>query len=123
MISFYIDGGIGMHFFLIIAVIIVYLTIKRVIELTGGQEIDPRQFSHSVNGILFWGVISVVLGFLWHYLGLYSAMGAISVARDISPAIAAKGYQVSLITILTGMVLFIISAVIWYILRCRAPKA
>jgi uncharacterized membrane protein len=46
-------------------------------------------------------------------------MQAIAKATAVSPAIIASGYSVSLITILSGLILFIISAIIWFILRWR----
>jgi hypothetical protein len=46
-------------------------------------------------------------------------MLAIFQANDISPAIVALGYSMSLVTILTGLTIFMVSAVIWFILRWR----
>jgi len=72
-----------------------------------------------INAIVFWGAISAIVGFFAHYLGVYYAMLAIQRANDISPAIVAYGSSMSLITILTGLTIFIFSAIIWFVLRWR----
>ena len=75
------------------------------------------QLEKGINSILFWGAFSVVVGFFAHFLGIMYAMEAIKAASDISPSIVAGGYSVSLITILFGLIIFMIAALIWFILR------
>ena len=119
MLDFFLSGGQMMWLFLLIALLIVYLTIKKAIQLFSGKDLPKPILESGINAIIFWGSISVILGFFAHYLGIYYAMQAISRANDISPAIVAYGYSRSLITILTGLILFIISALIWFIFRWR----
>jgi biopolymer transport protein ExbB/TolQ len=119
MIQFFLEGGMMMWFLLIIAVVILVLSIRKAIQLYGKQELPKPALETGINAIVFWGAISAIVGFFAHYLGLYYAMLAINRANDISPAIVAYGYSMSLITILTGLTIFIISAVIWFVLRWR----
>ena len=79
-------------------------------------------FEGGINAILFWGCFSVVLGIFAHFEGVYLAMQAMMKANDISPAIVAQGYAMSLITILSGLFLFMVSSVTWLILRWRYKK-
>ena len=44
------------------------------------------------------------------------AFTAIEAAMDISPAIMAGGLKVSLISTLTGLIIYLISIVIWFLL-------
>ena len=83
------------------------------------KDIDPHRLEPGINAIIFWGSISAILGIFAHFSGIYQAMVAISMANDISPAIVAMGYAISLITILTGLLIFMISAVIWFFYRWR----
>ena len=119
MIEFFLSGGQMMWLFLILAILIVFLSVKKAIQLFGKQDIPQSLLESGTNAIIFWGSIAAILGFFAHYLGVYYAMQAIYRANDISPAIVAFGYSLSLITILTGLTLFIISAIIWFVFRWR----
>ena len=119
MWSFFMQGGFYMWFLLVFAGIILGLSIRKAIQLFGKKSADPHQLESGLNAILFWGGISLLVGFFAHFHGIYNAMLAISRAADISPAIVAAGYGISLITILSGMFIFILSLIIWFILRWR----
>jgi hypothetical protein len=122
MWSFFMQGGFYMWFLLIFTCIILGLSIKKAIQLFGNKPADTIRLDNGINAILFWGGISLLVGFFAHFHGIYSAMQAISHAADISPAIVAAGYGISLITILSGMFIFILSLFIWFILRWRLNR-
>lgn len=119
MILFIKQGGLLMWPMLIFAIIIVGLTIKKITDFTRSQKLSLEKLEAGINAILFWGFLSLVLGFYAHFHGVYLAMQAISKAMDISPAIVADGYRISLITILFGLLTFMISSIVWFILRWR----
>ena len=119
MIQFFMDGGMMMWILLILTILILILSIKKAIQLYGNQELPKTVLETGINAIIFWGAIAAIFGFFAHYLGVYYAMLAIFQANDISPAIVALGYSMSLITILTGLTIFMFSAVIWFVLRWR----
>ena len=122
MLNFFIQGGSMMMLLLILAIIIIVLSIRRVIELYGKRDLNPVKLESGINAIIFWGVISLILGYFAHYLGFYNAMEAIKKANDISPAIVADGYAKSLSTILAGLFIFMFSAIVWFALRWRYKK-
>ena len=122
MLTFFVNGGIFMWPLLIIAIVIIYLTIRKIIELFIMNEQNRDKLKNGINTILFWGSLSVVLGVFAHFVGLYEAMQAIKAAGDISPAIVAGGYAMSLITILSGLSLFLASAIIWMVLNWKYKK-
>jgi biopolymer transport protein ExbB/TolQ len=111
-----------MWILLIIAVVILVLSIRKLTQLFGSAEVEPLQFESGLNAILFWSGISLLIGLFAHFHGIYMAMQAISRASDISPAIVAMGYSMSLITVLSGMFIFIVSLIIWFFLRWRFNK-
>lgn len=122
MIQFFIEGGQHMWPLLFLAIVILVLSVKKSIQIFGKGDWTPVQLEAGLNAILFWGGISAVLGFYAHFLGIYYAMQEIALASDISPAIVAKGYQMALNTVLTGLFIFMCSAVIWFVLRWKIKR-
>jgi len=122
MLTFFFEGGIFMWPLLILAIVIIYLSVKKTLVLFVNKEQNLDELKSGINAILFWGSFSVLLGIFAHFFGVYSAMQAIMKANDISPAIVAYGYSMSLITMLSGLFLFMVSAIIWLILHWRYKK-
>ena len=120
MLEFFMQGGSYMWLILLCAVIVVIMSIKKAIELFIQKPPQAlNRLEMGINAIPFWGAMSILLGVLAHFHGVYLAMQAIMRANDISPAIVSQGYAMSLITILTGLTIFIISSLIWFVLRWR----
>lgn len=68
------------------------------------------------NRIKSIGLLALVVGVLGQMIGLYSAFEAIQQMGTVSPAMLAGGLKVSSITTMYGMVIYIISLVIWLIM-------
>jgi len=118
MTHFFLSGGPMMWLLLLIALVILALFIKKAVQLFGSSSIS-EDAAIGINAVIFWGSISAILGFFAHFYGVYQAMQAIKMANDISPAIVAQGYAMSLVTILFGMGILLISAILWFILRWK----
>jgi len=119
MFTLFMQGGFYMWPLLLFAIIIIILSVKKIVDLFFKSDLSHAKIESGINSILFWGGMSVLIGFLGHFHGLYLAMEAISRANDISPAIVAMGYGVSLITVLFGLLILLFSALIWFVLRWR----
>ena len=122
MLSVMQAGGPFMWLLSLIFLVILYLSVRKGQSVFFKKEAVSVKFETGLNAILFWGVLSIVIGFLAHFMGLYQALLAISRATDVSPAVIAQGYAQSLLTILFGMTIFIVSAVFWFLLRWRYKK-
>ena len=122
MFSLFFSGGPMMFIQLLLVIVILVLTTKKALELRKHIENRQVKLESGINAIIFWGAISLVLGFFAHFLGMYHALQAISKANDISPSIVAAGYSVSLITIIFGLLIFLLSAVSWFTLRWQFKK-
>jgi len=119
MLHFFNAGGPFMWLLLFAAIAIIILSIKKSLELFGKKDPNQTNLEKGINAIIFWGGISVVLGFFAHFFGMYQAMLAISKVPDISPAVIAEGYAVSLTTILFGLFIFLFAAIFWFLLRWK----
>ena len=108
-----------MWLLLLLAVVIIILTVKKSIDLFALKDLSPAKQEIGINAVLFWGVMSLIIGIFAHFVGIMYAMYAIRMANDISPAIVAGGYAVSLITILFGLLILMLSSIFWFILRWK----
>jgi hypothetical protein len=93
--------------------VLVTLTLMKVL---GGGDRPAPGLQHRLNSILFWGIIAAVTGLLGQYHGIYNGLNAIIKATEISPNVIAMGFAESFTTTLWGLVLFVVSAVVWLLL-------
>lgn len=119
MVHFFISGGPFMWLLLLTGILILGITLKKVLVLYWKKEPTQPNLERGINAIIFWGGISVVLGFFAHFFGMYQAMIVISKAPEISSAVVAEGYAASLTTILFGLFIFLLSAIFWFLLRWK----
>lgn len=122
MLDTFMEGGQFMWILLLLALVNIVLAVRKGIVLFSNTDYDVERVGEGINAILFWGIIAAVIGFYAHFTGIYFAMQEIMAANDISPALVAEGYSISLITILFGLLIFIFSAIIWFFLKWRARK-
>jgi len=93
---------------------VVFLSVKK-----GWNYLNNEQLEKGMNAILFWGATSLLVGLLAQMAGLYQALGFITNANDISLGIVASGLRVSLTFPIFGMLIFIFSALIWFVLHSK----
>lgn len=75
------------------------------------------QLQKQANLIVFLGSFAFLLGLLGQVIGLWEAFAHIHKAGSISMGIVAEGLRVSMIAPLYGFVFFILSLLIWFVLR------
>lgn len=117
--NFIQQGGILMWPLILMGIVVLLLAAKKVNDLYFKDGLSKAQLEKGINAIIFWGSFSIILGVFAHFLGVYNAMQAISQAPSVSPQIVAGGYAVSIITILTGLFIFMISAIFWLVFRSK----
>jgi len=67
--------------------------------------------------ILFLGSLAFLWGILGQVTGMIEALACIEAIGDISPALIAGGFKISLLAPVYGFVLFILSFVSWFAFR------
>ncbi len=110
---FYEGGPVFMGVITICGLLMLFASGYKIFRMFVKKEFDLFQLSY----ILLFGSLAAVIGILGQGIGLFYAMEAISIAGDISPAIMAGGFRVSLIPPIYGMILFIFSLLFWGILK------
>lgn len=69
--------------------------------------------------VIYLGSFAFFWGILGHAIGIYAALDAIEKVGNVSPAMLAGGLKVSMIVPLYGLLIFILSSMLWFFLRNR----
>lgn len=77
---------------------------------------------HQLKHVKSIGLFAMITGILGQLIGLYTAFSAIEKAGDISPSLLAGGFKISMITTLYGMIIFLLSLLIWFLMDSYLNK-
>jgi len=93
---------------------VLIFVVRGYIEVYKNKATPSEKLKSQLASILVLGSVAFFLGWLGHLIGIYGAVEAIqSVEIDISPQLLAGGLRVSLIPFLYGLIVMIISALLW----------
>ncbi|MHA7111124.1 MotA/TolQ/ExbB proton channel family protein [Sunxiuqinia elliptica] len=110
---FYMGGPLFMSIITIWGVGMLIFSIQKGMHLFVQKKVTKS----GVGLILLFGSLAVVTGLLGQAIGLMMAFSAIQVAGDVSPALLAGGLRVSLIAPVYGLIIFVLSLIIWGVLK------
>ncbi|MDE5417177.1 hypothetical protein L3049_04075 [Labilibaculum sp. DW002] len=114
MFDFFIKGGIaGMSIVMLSGIGAIIWSIISTAKFSKKGFITKRH----LDAILFLGSFSFFIGILWQGIGLSEVLSIIQGYPNISPEAIAAGLRVSMISAITGAILFAISAIFWICLR------
>ena len=116
MVYFFRSMGVFLFPMLIIAGVILFLAIRKSVDLFGGRDLPPNRLEKGLHAILFWGIVAAVLGFLGQISGIYNALGVIFRATEISPKVIAMGFAESFTTTIFGIEIGLVAAIVWFVL-------
>jgi len=120
MNEFLVTGGLpGMSIILILGISILLISILATARRVMHQEYSllDEKLMLSIKSL---GGIACLTGLFFQTVGLYLAFQAIRAAADISSIIVMKGVFVSFYSTLFGLGVFLVSMIIWYILKVTA---
>lgn len=113
---FYMGGPLFMGILTVLLVIILAAGISFLVTITSGRSARKDNFTHQLTYIRSLGLFTMITGILGQLIGLMMAFQAIEAASDISPAILAGGLKVSMITTLYGILIYLFSILVWFLL-------
>ena len=123
MFTLFNQGGpLFMGILTIMLFIVLALSFYFLFLISRKEYKDLEQTLKRLTFIKTTGTFALVTGILGQMVGLYAAFTAIEGAMDVSPSILAGGLKVSLITTMYGMIIFLISYLLWAILYNSASK-
>lgn len=117
MVQVFMQGGLMMWFLVIVALVLLGLTIRTVFELIARGGANTAVLENGLDGLLFWGVLAVVLGVLGQAVGYYKSFSAMAAYGLISFGALWKGLAEGLISSIAGMALLAVAGGLWFILR------
>ncbi len=120
---FIMGGSLFMSILTILLVIVVAVSVYFVVTISSGKAKEKANFRHQLKYVKSIGLFTMITGILGQMIGLMEAFGAIEEMGDISPSIMAGGLKISLITTLTGIVIYLISIAIWFLLDLWYQKS
>jgi biopolymer transport protein ExbB/TolQ len=124
MKEWFISGGsLFMSILTILLVIVVAVSVYFVVTITSGKAKEKANFRHQLKYVKSIGLFTMITGILGQLIGLMDAFSAIEQAGDISQSIIAGGLKISMITTLTGIVIYLISIAIWFLLDLWYQKS
>jgi len=103
----------------LILVSILILTALGFIQAYSKENANLVRLKNYIESIKFLGGFAAVWGILGQGIGVYMACVAIQEVQDVSPALLAGGFQVSMITALYGIIIFLLSLIFKFILKTR----
>jgi biopolymer transport protein ExbB/TolQ len=117
MMDFFLSGGIVMWPMAAVALGILYLAGRTAGRMRHGDA-TADEVQRGMHGILFWGVMSMLLGALGTVSGIVVMTHAAAQAGGgVEPALIWGGISLALSSLLFGAGLFIAAAVLWFVLR------
>lgn len=114
---FLMEAGPVIFPLMVLAVVILLLVLWNSLALIAGSSVRSNRRRHSIDAILFWGGLAAVLGFLGQWIGIGRMAQAVAEHGIVSPQAVAYGISESLLTPISGMVVFVSAAFLWFFLR------
>ncbi|HYW96970.1 MAG TPA: MotA/TolQ/ExbB proton channel family protein [Bacteroidales bacterium] len=114
---FYEGGALFMGILSILLLLVIIATVSTVTGIIGRKFEKPGSFNQRAGYIRAVGLFAMITGILGQLIGLYEAFIAIQNAGDISPALVAGGFKVSMITTLYGIFIYLFSLILWFVMN------
>lgn len=111
---FYMGGPLFMGILTLLLLIILSIAVVSAIKTSSGPPLNMDKLRHQQSYIKSVGLFALVFGILGQMIGLYSAFQHIEAAGGVSTAMLAGGLKVSSICTLYGLIIFLISYLIWF---------
>jgi hypothetical protein len=113
---FHQGGPLFMGILTILLLIILAITVLYAISIFSGKAQNSESFGHRLTYLKSMGLFTMITGILGQLIGLLMAFGAIERAGDISPQMVYGGLKISFYTTVYGIVIYLLSILLWLIL-------
>lgn len=124
MLDLFYEGGPLFMGILTLLLLILLILAVRTYTKYNQQDTNLKQARKDADRLKAVGTLALVFGIFGQLLGLYDMFKAIQELENVAPALLAGGLKVSMITTLYGLVIYIISIIVWMGLKSSfKPKS
>ena len=113
LIQAYKAGGPFMNMITILGLLALVIATLKIVSMVSKKEVTDTY----LGLIKMAGSLAVAFGFFSQVVGIVQALEAIRAAADISPQIVMRGAIVSFYAPIWGLFVFIVSMLIYYVLK------
>ncbi len=114
LINRFIEGGaLFMSLILICLLILIYFTVKSILNLKTNTEVSKKMLKHISDS----GSLGLALGVMGSFMGITTAFDALEATGAAEPSILAGGLKVALLSTLFGLFTFSVSKLAILLLR------
>ncbi len=113
---FHQGGPLFMGILTILLLILLATAVIFAINIFSGKSQKSESFVHRLTYVKSMGLFTMITGILGQLIGLLMAFGAIERAGDISPQMVYGGLKISFYTTVYGIVIYLLSILLWFIL-------
>jgi len=117
-----IEGGI--YFMLpiyILWIVVIILLIKQLLNYFSSPK-SNKKLEKNNSIILFAGSFAFLYGIFGQIIGFFQVLNVIEAEGNIAPSLIAGGLKITLLSVLYGFSLLLVSAIIWFIFRNLIKK-
>jgi biopolymer transport protein ExbB/TolQ len=102
---------------------VVILAARAALRIRSGEPEQKVLARAAIDGSLFWGAYAVALGVLGTVVGFMMAAQAVEALGQVETPLVWGGVKVALSTTVYGLLIFLLSAIVWFGLRAWHRKA
>jgi biopolymer transport protein ExbB/TolQ len=110
---FFMGGPLFMGILTLVFIAMVSVAFVNGLPVLKGNisEDSPRKIAY-VKSV---GLFALIFGILGQLIGLFSAFEAIELGQvSVSPSLLAAGFKVSMITTVYGLIIYVVSLLLWF---------
>jgi hypothetical protein len=119
MFNLFFQSGVFGWLMLLCTLSVIVFTIVSANLIFAEKSPNEEKAKAYLNMVVRSGVLAAAIGFTGTIFGGYRAIWAILEATDISMRVVWEGVNIALSSTILGFSIFIISAIIWFLLKMR----
>ena len=119
---FYMGGPLFMGVLTLVLIIMFAWAVYQALPVFTGNKVNIDAIRRKLMHVKTIGAFGLVTGILGQLIGLFSAFSVIEELGDVSQSLLAGGLKVSLIPTIYGILIFLISLLLWWLLDFLISK-
>lgn len=113
---FYMGGPLFMGVLSLVLISMIVWALYHILPVLANKKVNIKRKRQKLMHIKTIGTFGLATGILGQLVGLYAAFSAVEQAGSVAPAILMGGLKVSMITTIYGVLIFLISLLLWWLL-------